>query len=420
MSATSGTDITERIRNATCAPLEPAKTPRFAWVILLVVFLASVIAPLNLFKVPPSIPQLVSQFHLSMTSVGLLMSVFSIAGLVLAFPAGFFLGKLGAKTSGALAVLLMAAGSVWGTYSSSSTMLLLSRTLEGAGMAIMAVVAPVMISAWFPAKTRGLALGIWTTWFSVGIVLMMNIAPPLLAGGSWRRVWWFGTIASLGALVLFLILYRDPPTGVGLAAARTEGARHSRTSQNLLLAALSIRDVWLLSISFVVFNILTMSTGTFLPAFLMKQHHLGAPTAGLYSSLGNMVMLISCPLGGFMSDRLKVKKWIIAVGFTLLTIFWLFAFSLPLHFVPAVVILFGIVGGPILPACLALLPDIVRHPELMGFGMAILMFTMTLGSFIGPVLFGRILDISSWTVASYAMIPVCLIGAVTASMIRCR
>jgi MFS family permease len=248
----------------------------------------------------------------------------------------------------------------------------------------------------------------------------MNIAPPLLAGGSWHRVWWFGTIASLGALVLFLILYRDPSTGLGLAAVGTEGARHSRTSQNLLLAALSIRDVWLLSISFVVFNILTMAMGTFLPAFLMKQHHLGAPTAGLYSSLGNMVMIISCPLGGFMSDRVKVKKWIIAVGFTLLSTFWLFAFSAPLHFVPALVIVFGIVLGPVLPVSLALLPNIVKRPELMGFGVAILMFTMALGAFIGPVLFGRILDISSWTVASYAMIPVCLIGAVTASKIRCR
>jgi len=57
----------------------------------------------------------------------------------------------------------------------------------------------------------------------------------------------------------------------------------------------------------------------------------------------------------------------------------------------------------------------------MGFGMATLMFSMNVGSFIGPVLFGGILDkTASWTAASYAMIPVCFIGAATAFMMKTK
>jgi MFS family permease len=153
----------------------------------------------------------------------------------------------------------------------------------------------------------------------------------------------------------------------------------------------------------------------------MKVHGLDGPTAGFYSSLGSIVMLISCPLGGFLSDRLNIKKWIIAIGLALTSLFWLFGFSAPLHYVPVTIIFFGLMAGPTITVILSVLPDVLKRPELMGFGMAILMFTMKLGSFIGPVLFGKIFDMtSSWTVASYAMIPVCLVGAITACMMKTR
>jgi MFS family permease len=179
--------------------------------------------------------------------------------------------------------------------------------------------------------------------------------------------------------------------------------------------------MWLLSISLVMFNILVMAMGTFLPPFLMKVHGLDSAKAGLLSSIGSIVMLVSCPLGGFLSDRLNRKKWIIAIGLTLISFFWLFCFSAPLRYVPATIILWGLLAGPTITVILSVLPDVVKRPELMGFGMAILMFTMKLGQFIGPVMFGKIFDVTgSWSVGAYAMIPVCLIGAVTASMMKTR
>ena len=62
----------------------------YAWVILVVVFLASVAAPLNQAKIPPLMPVIMDAFQLSIGQAGWLMSVFALTGLLLSLPAGIF------------------------------------------------------------------------------------------------------------------------------------------------------------------------------------------------------------------------------------------------------------------------------------------------------------------------------------------
>src|SRR5262245_33977733 len=83
---------------------------RYAWVVLIVVFLASVAAPLNQFKVPPLMPVLMKAFSLNLSQAGWLMSIFALTGLILALPAGLILGRIGAKVTGLIALACVVAG----------------------------------------------------------------------------------------------------------------------------------------------------------------------------------------------------------------------------------------------------------------------------------------------------------------------
>lgn len=76
----------------------------YAWVILFVVFLASVAAPLNMAKVPPLMPVLRDAFTLNLGQGGALMSVFAITGLILALPTGFIMQRFGPKTTRLIAM----------------------------------------------------------------------------------------------------------------------------------------------------------------------------------------------------------------------------------------------------------------------------------------------------------------------------
>jgi MFS family permease len=140
--------------------MNPHTPDRSAWFTLFVLLIASMTAPLNQFKVPPVLPLLMDAFSLPIGWVGLLMSVFSVTGLVLALPAGFIFQRLGYRITGLLAVGSVIVGASIGALSTSAGMILASRVIEGVGTSFMAVVAPAVIALWFSADKRGVPMGI--------------------------------------------------------------------------------------------------------------------------------------------------------------------------------------------------------------------------------------------------------------------
>ena len=83
------------------------KTPRYAWIVWIVTFLVSFAAPLGQFKlvsiplwfiyVPGVSPE--GGFMMDAAGFGMLMTVVSLIGIVLAFPAAFICRKLGLKNT---------------------------------------------------------------------------------------------------------------------------------------------------------------------------------------------------------------------------------------------------------------------------------------------------------------------------------
>jgi MFS family permease len=150
-----------------------------AWLVLAVLLLFSVAAPLNQNKVPPIMPILIKELGLSVSSAGLLMSVFAVTGLILALPAGLIYQKAGARVTGLLAGGSILLGAALGALSHSFGALLASRAIEGIGTSFMAVLAPAIIAQWFTARQRGTAMGIWATWVPVGTTTMLLLPRAL-------------------------------------------------------------------------------------------------------------------------------------------------------------------------------------------------------------------------------------------------
>ncbi|MCB0228545.1 MAG: hypothetical protein KDH90_05345, partial [Anaerolineae bacterium] len=85
---------------------------RYAWVVLGVVYLASVAAPLIQNKVPPIMPVIMEAFQINLGQAGLLMSVFAITGFLLALPAGILLQRWHFKATGLVALGFLVLGSL--------------------------------------------------------------------------------------------------------------------------------------------------------------------------------------------------------------------------------------------------------------------------------------------------------------------
>jgi predicted MFS family arabinose efflux permease len=401
------------------APRLPSSPTGYAWVVLFVVFLVSAAAPLNQFKVPPMMPLLMESFQLDLSMAGLLMSIFAATGFILALPAGFILQRLGPKAAGLIAAGCTVIGAVIGALSSSTGLLLASRVIEGIGMGLIAVVAPAIVGMWFPVERRGTPMGIWATWMPVGRIIMYNVAPALGTAIGWQAVWWFGAAFALIAFVLYWALFRVPPAWTGTMPSAQTGERLPPVEGLCLGRAMANRHIWLLTLTFCCYGTAFLAFSTFLPTFLVSVRGYSLGLAGFVASLTGMT-IGSCPLGGWISDRIGSRKLVYTVALLLLAAMWLLPFKVTGWLIPAFVVVLGIVAGPIPTAIFAAVPEVMGRPQLVGIGMAVVALGQNLGMFIGPVLFGKLVEMTGWASAGYMLIPICLLGVFAGRLVKVR
>ncbi len=384
----------------------------YAWVILAVVYLASVAAPLNQFKVPPIMPVLMQELGIDLAQAGSLMSVIALVGLILALPAGILVQRFGPKASGLVALAFMVAGAALGATASSYSSLMASRVVEGAGIGLMGVIAPATIAMWFPLVRQGVPMGIWATWVPVGSVLMYNLAPALAAARGWQAVWWLGAGFARATMLLYALLMRRPPEA---EAAAGQG----RPSLDLR-AALANRDIWLLALAFACFNLALISLATFYPTFLVEERGYPLNQAAFVASIATMVVLFSAPLAGVVSDRIGSRRLVVALPFLALAVLMLFPFRVSGWQITAVMVVQGLAAGAIATATFAAAPEVMRKPQWAGLGLAVILIGQNLGQLVGPVVVGELISSVGWVAAGYALIPVCLLGFVSAWLVRVR
>jgi MFS family permease len=409
------------------------KTPAYAWVILFALYMATLSATLNLFKLPPVITVIQEAFGVGNVETGDLMSIFSIMGFVLAIPAGYILKRFGIKMTGLISVGAVTIGSAIGAMSQTFQMLYVGRFIEGVGMGLIMVAAPFAISVWFPLHNRALPTGLWASSVGIGNIVTLLIAPTLAVKFAWPSVWWSGAGFSALSFVLFAILFRMPKQEeVETAPAAPASGEEAKPPS--LAKGMANFSYWMISISFGCYNLVVMAMCTFLPVFLevargySKTYENGVlMNAGFVTALIMAASIFSGPVGGSISDRLGKRKIMVLVPYILMTLTFLVPFTISIPMIPWYMIVFGIVGGPIAPVLLAAVPEVAKKPQYIGIGMSVAAVGQNIGMYIGPSLFPRIqaaygsfVDIPAWAAAGYWMIPVCVIGIIATLFIKVR
>jgi predicted MFS family arabinose efflux permease len=110
----------------------------------------------------------------------------------------------------------------------------------------------------------------------------------------------------------------------------------------------------------------------------------------------------------------------ILIPYILMTLTFLFPFTVTGSLIPLYAIVFGIVGGPLAAVLLAAVPEVARKPQFIGIGMSVAIFGQNIGMYISGQLFPRIQAAAGWEAAGYWMIPICLIGIIATFFIKVR
>jgi MFS family permease len=363
-------------------------------------------------------PVIMDAFQLSLGQAGWLMSVFALTGLLLSLPVGILLQKYGPKKLGLVALGCLTIGATLGALSKDPGPLLLSRVIEGCGMGLIAIVAPAAIAMWFPPERQGIPMGIWATWVPVGTVITYLLAPGMAVGLGWQSVWWLGAVFSLLILIIYAIFMRLPPW---MEVAWRENAKTSiivefKTSLKLLKK----RSIWLLGLVFGCFTLVFMGFGTYFPTFLSDVRDYSLSQAAFVSSISTLVVLVSAPLAGWLSDRVGSRRLVLSIPYLGIAILFIFPYIIVGWQIYIFMILLGLIAGAIPTATFAAAPEVMKKPELAGLGMAVVMLGQNLGMFIGPILFGILVENLGWVIAGYCLIPICLLGFAVGWRIKIR
>ena len=434
MSEKEGRDLEHVMRpvEESSITLNADKTPAYAWVIWITTYLVSFAAPLGQFKlvsiplyfiyVPGVSPE--GGFMFDSAGFGMLMTMVSIVGIVLAFPAAFICRKVGLKwTVGISALGVIVGGLIPVLAGTSIPAMFAGRFIEGLGIGLVGVAAPTLITIWFPDKTRGFALGLWCTWVPLSITLDSVVCPALASTSGWQGVFWFVIVFTAVALVLFLVAYRVPDNG--------RDDYNAEGSFRECVDLLKNRSIWFLGIVFIIF--IAGQTGivnTYLPTFLQTAPNATPPglgwdeaSAGLGLAAVTTIGLISNPLGGVITARLPHRwKRIIPIS---VAVIYLFCFYMMFQSESVVLLWIGIClmgicagfgGGGLRPIAPAIMSQSAMAATM---GMAVLQFSQCLGNCFSPI-YGAFIDagFTYWEGCMYTILPLSVIMLVLSFFIR--
>lgn len=379
------------------------------WMTFLCMFFFALVTMFDMLKCSPVLMIIGEQYGMGLDSVGNIMSLFNIAGIIMSFPAIWVMRNLGVKFSLIVTGIITLLGSLIGVYATDAGMFLFSRVLEGAGMGMVAAIGPNVIPRLFPANKLGFAMGFWSIWTSPGILLATLVGPQIFVmTGTTTSLWWFSIVLEIIAIVWMLLCFKMNKKNENQIAAETLGGKDvPGIKRNFVLSAT------VASLSFLGYAMAFGMFQNFYPTYLQDAAGLDVVSSAFPSTITVLVTMPISLVIGIIIDRYNLRKTTLIAGhlilaFTMGWFAWLGAGSMMI----AAGVLVGLVQG-ILPVALRLIiPMQVTDPRKMDYILGIMAFVTNIGSFYsGP--FGALVASVGWESAGLmGLLPVELCFAI--------
>jgi EmrB/QacA subfamily drug resistance transporter len=321
-----------------------------------------------------ALPAIQKDLHMSVSSLEWVVSGYALSFAVLMLSGGKLADMLGRRLIFVIGLAVFAASSLACGLAGSASLLIAARVVQGLGAAFMMPATLSIISATFPPKLRGTAIGIWA-----GVSALALAIGPLVGGLitehiSWNWIFYINVpVGVLGIVAALLIITESKDTSheqrldvAGLATsgvaffaitfAVIESNRYGWGSPTILglfgLAAVALaafvaaelkqrlpmfdlqlfRNGTFVGANMVAFLVTLAMFGVFFFISLYMQQIRGySPVrAGATFLPMTILIILIAPLAGRASDRLG-SRWLMAGGMSLVGVSLLLFAQLEAH-----------------------------------------------------------------------------------------
>jgi MFS family permease len=369
----------------------------YPWIVLAMLFLVTCFGIIAANSMPPLFSEIVKEIPLTKAQMGAVMGVFPVAALFFSIIGGGLSDKIGSRwVIGAAALIVTLAGASR-YFATTAAALIACMFFLGAGQAAFMSLGPKVMGAWFPRNRLATVMAIAYTSVTVGTAVALGLSARVLSPAfhGWRNTTLVTAAFCLAGAVAWLLIYRDRQAETGMAGGGTNILRNFKT-------ILKIRDIWLYTMFYALQLAVIMSLLTLLPVTF--------PERGVARELLTISFIVS-PLfkivGAMVSDKLGRRK-----------VFMVLCVIIPSLFIPGFISLTGIplimtlimigisMGVPPTMMQTAVVEMEQVGTKLAGTALGVITGLGTIGGLLGPVIAGKLMDVSGTTWPGFVFVTV--------------
>lgn len=250
--------------------------------------------------------QLIHDFTLNTTGLGILSSSFFLLYASAQIPAGLLVDRYGARTTLSLAIFLCGAGTLMFGMTQYLDVAILGRCLEGASAAFSFVGVIYLIIRWFPPAMLAMLVGVLQLTASVGAIGGGSMFASLLKLYHWRSiVVVIGITGIVIAFMIFLVARNQP--------AHCENTSLNKKSEFNMLQSMRIvlnnPQSWYVALySFCIWGPALAFAALWGPPFLKTSLHMTNVQANNAIAMIWIGIGFGSPLIGWISDTYKTRR----------------------------------------------------------------------------------------------------------------
>lgn len=349
---------------------------------------------------------LVKEFRQSHASIALLSTIIVLLAGAVGPLAGWLLERIGARLVMGIGAALSGVGLVGISQAHSFVQILMWYVVLGIGLGASTwLPASIVITNWFTERP-GTALGLITAGMELGGMLMTLLAANVIQHDGWRRAYLVLAIPifiiAVPLLIRFVELSPDRPR-------RMEDRIRGHGNSLELGQAVRTSSFWLAGSALFAYGFGVGGSFVHLVPYLTNAGY-AERQAALALSLSLGLMVLGKPIMGMLGDRFGARR-MLATGWSVFGVSTLLMLEARRpELLVAAVLLYGLT----LATAVALLPVVLRETfgaQSLGTVMGWLIVFQTLGIAIGPILSGRLFDLSGSYTTAFAISGVIIVIA---------
>ena len=270
------------------------------WYVMSAIFLLSFITIVDRVAISASKSAMSLELGISNLNFGYVFGAFAAGYALFMIPGGYSADRLGPRlflaiTVGLWSVFTLATGLVQALGS-----LVAVRLAFGMAEAGAYPTAARAIYNWFPARERGLALGLLNTGSRLGAAFGLTMMPVGVVHLGWRVSYYLLGVAGVAWAGIWYALFRDRPEGAPRPASAWKGSSNKRVWRSLFRS----KNFYLILIQYFALNVTFFVCFSWLLPYTQDHYQLSAEHAGFYASIPLYCGALATWLGGLSVDTL--------------------------------------------------------------------------------------------------------------------